>query len=63
MLNISPSDQSKMLSGNTGGARVIRGGCWYSAAAVCRPAWRGKTNANTRNASYGFRVVCTAGLK
>lgn len=63
MLNISPSDQSKMLSGNTGGARVIRGGCWYSVAAVCRPAWRGKTNANNRNSSYGFRVVCTAGLK
>lgn len=66
LLNIDPTDSTKSLSGKVGGddnQRIMRGGAWSSVANVCRSARRGYFPPATRNAAFGFRVVCTAGLR
>ena len=47
----------------SGSERVVRGGSWAHRAGQCRPAFRNKNAAATRNNYYGFRVLCTAGLQ
>ena len=62
-VNIDPSAPAKTLSGASGTYRVIRGGGWYSAAGSCRSASRYNITPPSRDNRYGFRVVCTAGLR
>lgn len=62
-VNINPADPSKTLSGGNGGNRVKRGGSWYHAASVCRPASRDGGAGTRRGSDGGFRVVCRAGLQ
>ncbi len=40
-----------------GTTRVVRGGCWVTAPAVCRSANRGDTEPVSWNFHFGFRVV------
>ncbi len=50
------TDPTGPTKGNT---HVARGGCWSSYATQCASAYRnGKAEANQREPSYGFRVVC-----
>ena len=60
-VNIDPSAPTKTLSGASSTWRVVRGGSWFVAAGGCRPADRSR--GNNRDAYYGFRVACTAGLQ
>ena len=67
-VNIDPNDSTKALSSKVGGDipgnRMIRGGSWNAPAWECRPARRsGASPSSQYNASCGFRVVCTAGLR
>ena len=62
-VNIDPSAPAKTLSGASGASRVNRGGRWGSAAGLCRPAFRASYTPTSRNNSYGFRVLCSAGLQ
>lgn len=40
-----------------GSRRVLRGGCWFSDAALCRSADRSRDSQTTRSSFVGFRVV------
>jgi formylglycine-generating enzyme required for sulfatase activity len=40
-----------------GTRRIVRGGCWVTAAAICRSANRGGTDPESWNFNFGFRVV------
>ena len=62
-VNIDPATPANTLSGASGGSRVTRGGGWFSAADLCRPAIRNSSTSTTRHNGNGFRVVCTAGLQ
>ena len=62
-VNIDPSAPAKTLSGASGASRVKRGGGWYYAAGSCRPAYRSYSTPTIRNSNYGFRVLCSAGLR
>ena len=62
-VNIDPSAPAKTLSGASGATRVFRGGSWSGAAGMCRPAYRNSRAPTYCPATYGFRVVCTAGLQ
>ena len=48
------SDPTGPAEGTT---RVVRGGCWVTAPAVCRSANRGDTEPVSWNFHFGFRVV------
>ncbi|MBQ6247608.1 MAG: formylglycine-generating enzyme family protein [Kiritimatiellae bacterium] len=66
--NIDPSNSTKTLSGATKTGewdmlRVFCGGAYGSAAKGCRAAYRGSNPEWFRQPTYGFRVVCTAGLR
>lgn len=59
-------DGSKPLAGGiltnsigvvSGPYRVVRGGCWYNAGAICRSAYRGAAQSEYRGNDIGFRVV------
>ena len=64
MVNINPSTPAETLSGQSGGNRVVRGGCWKRGnAGDCRSAYRTEIPADNRLDIAGFRVVCTAGLR
>ena len=63
MVNINPSTPAETLSGQSGGNRVVRGGCWKRNAGDCRSAYRAEIPADNRLDIAGFRVVCTAGLR
>jgi len=41
--------------------RVLRGGGWNYTARYCRAAARYKSTAESRNVSFGFRIVCVPG--
>ena len=63
-VNINPADPTKTISGATGSTRIGRGGTWNGASGYSRPAYRDSDNPSIRTLKvYGFRVVCTAGLK
>ena len=62
-VNIDPSAPAKTLSGASGASRVGRGGSWGLAAGGCRPAYCGSSAPTSRYISYGFRVLCSAGLQ
>ena len=70
-VNIDPKNPANTLVGTEGKERVLRGGSWnmagwgtFTDAGCCRPAWRECRDPATRNhTAFGFRVVCTAGLK
>ena len=62
-VNIDPASPANTLSGALSGAPVIRGGSWNFVAGICRPAFRNCGVPWGRDVSFGFRVVCTAGLR
>ena len=62
-VNIDPSAPAKTLSGRSGSYRMLRGGSWYYAAGICRPAFRFYKSPSTLADDIGFRVTCTAGLR
>jgi len=62
-VNIDPATPANTLSGASGAYRVVRGGCWASAAGLCRPAFRDGGVPTSRHIDYGFRVLCSAGLR
>ena len=62
-VNIDPAAPAKTLSGASGANRVVRGGSWWNDAGVCRAAHHDSFTPANRNASFGVRVLCTAGLR
>ena len=50
-------DLGQPASGDTAGARVIRGGCWALTQPFCRAAGRWQMAPDARNAAVGFRLV------
>ena len=61
-VNINSADARQTLSEATGTQRVIRGGCWFSTADKCRPAYRlGRDPTTWSNYPTGVRIVCTVG--
>ncbi len=42
-----------------GSGRVVRGGCWYDCASLCRSAYRSARYAHYRSSCFGFRVART----
>ena len=45
----------------SGDIRVLRGGCWYDSARLCRSANRCRYYPGYRNSFYGFRLCCSEG--
>ncbi len=41
---------------------VLRGGCWYGGAGVCRSAVRGYGRQDERNVGVGFRLLRSVSL-
>ena len=65
-VNIDPSNAANYLSGASasGAYRVLRGGSWKFSADYSRPAWRtGGATPSDHYPDYGFRVLCSAGLR
>ena len=62
-VNIDPEDPAKSLSGATGNYRIVRGGAYSEASSLCRPAYRHFDVPDGQYNSFGFRLVCTAGLQ
>ena len=62
-VNIDPAAPAKTLSGASGANRVVRGGSRFNDAGVCRAAHHDSFTPANRNASFGVRVLCTAGLR
>ena len=62
-VNIDPSAPAKTLSDASGAERVARGGGWGDAARYSRPAFRTHSAPTLRSSSFGFRVLCSAGLR
>ena len=61
--NVNPSNPEYTLSGSRSSSRVGRGGSWKTQATNSRPAARVSYTFDNRTNNYGFRLVCTAGLK
>ena len=62
-VNIDPAAPAKTLSGASGANRVVRGGCCILVASHSRPGNRDSFSPKDRNGSFGFRVMCTTGLR
>ena len=62
-VNIDPATPANTLSGASGATRVIRGGSWINAAGICRPAYRYHNTPSYRINNFGFRLLCSAGLR
>jgi len=62
-VNIDPATPANTLSGASGENRVVRGGSWYDTAGDCRPAYRHSLTPSGRYSNYGFRLLCSAGLR
>ena len=65
-VNIDPETPANVLPGASAkdGTRSLKGGAWNLVASNSRPGRRSRAEPTKRdNASYGFRVVCTAGLR
>ncbi|GAP96774.1 bifunctional serine/threonine-protein kinase/formylglycine-generating enzyme family protein [Leptolyngbya sp. NIES-2104] len=55
----APIDGSAWISDNKNVNRLRRGGSWLNPARYCRSAFRGNSEPNYRDGSFGFRVACT----
>ena len=62
-VNIDPATPANTVSGASGANRVSRGGSWFYAAGICRPAFRSRDPPSNRLSYTGFRVLCSAGLR
>ncbi len=63
-INIDPANPLNTLAGKVAGStRVRRGGAYHTVASACRPAARLGCNPATADGTWGFRLVCRAGLK
>ena len=62
-VNIDPATPANTLSGASGANRVLRGGSCLGAAGDCRPAYRSYNTPASRYSNFGFRVLCSAGLR
>ena len=51
------------VNAESGENRVNRGGSWTGSAGNCRAAYRNNYSPSTRVIHYGFRLLCTAGLR
>ena len=61
--NISLTDPTVRWDNTGWKVRIARGGSWYkNSAGYCRSANREDKSTSARDAEYGFRVVCRAGL-
>ncbi|MBP5509884.1 MAG: SUMF1/EgtB/PvdO family nonheme iron enzyme, partial [Kiritimatiellae bacterium] len=59
-----PSGSATDPTGPASGTyRVLRGGSWRNRASNCRSADRGRYYPGSRYGHYGFRLVCSAGLR
>lgn len=56
----SISSDTPSTGSASGSSRCMRGGSWFSFADMCQIDHRGNYYQNSRNISYGFRVVRTA---
>jgi formylglycine-generating enzyme required for sulfatase activity len=52
----SPEAKTNPQGPDTGGARILRGGCWYSIAPMCRVSYRDYFAPENRHAFFGFRL-------
>jgi len=52
----SSSPQTNPTGSTQDGYRVLRGGCWYFPAHLCRVAYRSSSSPGNRRYFYGFRV-------
>jgi formylglycine-generating enzyme required for sulfatase activity len=55
--DVSAADATDPAGPATGEKRSVRGGCWITAPAVCRSAFRGSTEPRSWNFHFGFRVA------
>jgi formylglycine-generating enzyme required for sulfatase activity len=55
--NYSSGSQPDPRGPSSGVGRVIRGGSWYSSAALVRSAYRGSYTPSNRDSEIGFRLV------
>ena len=63
-VNIDPENPLKTRAGQVNGStRVRRGGAYHTVATACRSATRNSFNPANADGTWGFRVVCRAGLK
>ena len=64
-VNIDPGTPANTLSGNpaSGVNRILRGGSWIYTAEGCRPACRINSTPSSRTYHFGFRLICSAGLR
>ncbi|MDT4331338.1 formylglycine-generating enzyme family protein [Methylomonas sp. MS20] len=53
----APADGGARMAGETGAARVVRGGSWYNLAWYCRCACRSNFQPDYRNGGLGFRCA------
>ena len=66
VVNVSPTDNTKLADGVTAGSsRVRKGGSWKENAFVCRPAWRDGISPGYGGdyRESGMRVKCYMGLR
>lgn len=54
----SSSEQINPTGAGSGQRRVLRGGCWYNDAGICRVSYRSGSTPPGRDYSRGFRVAC-----
>ena len=63
-INIDPENPLNTRAGQVAGAkRVRRGGAYHTVATACRPAARIDFDPKSADSTWGFRLVCRAGLK
>ena len=63
-VNINPANPTLTLSGTTSTRTIFRGGAWSHEAYICRSSFRnGQARSVCQYDTFGFRVVCRAGLK
>ncbi|MBQ6584525.1 MAG: formylglycine-generating enzyme family protein [Alistipes sp.] len=56
----SSSSQTNPTGPNSGYGRVLRGGSWFSNAALCRVSSRSYSNPHSHYGNHGFRLACSS---